>query len=193
MKIRFASAIAGLLAFMIVIPTIVSATSVKHMNIDELSRNADKIFRGTVISVRQGSVEAGGAQLPTLTYTLKVEESFKGNFTSEKGDMRLTKITMVSDSKAESSGDIRRMTMFRDLPRLAVGGDYLLFTSAESKIGLSMTIGLDQGCFDVVGSMALNRAGNQGLFQGAASTGPAKGAIAYNELSDRIRAILATQ
>ena len=192
MRKRFATAMVGLLTLVMVIPTIVFATSVKHMNIDELSSNADKIFRGTVISVQPGTVQAGGADLPTVTYTLKVEESFKGDFTIEKGDMRLAKITMISDVKADPSSDgIQKMTLFRDVPRLAVGRDYLLFTSAESSIGLSTTIGLGQGCFDIVGSMALNRAGNLGLFQGASVAGPAKGAIAYDELTDRIRATLA--
>lgn len=194
MKKRLATAFGSLLACTLLLPAIVFATSVKQMNIDELSQNADKIFRGTVISVQPGTVEAGGAELATVTYTLKVEESFKGEFTIEKDDVRLAKITMITDAKSDpSASGISRMGMFRDVPRLAVGHDYLLFTSAESGIGLSTTIGLSQGCFDIVGTMALNRVGNLGLFQGAATTGPEKGAIPYAELSSRIRTILATQ
>ena len=194
MRKRFAAVMGGLLTFAVFLPTLVFATSVKQMNIEELSANADKIFRGTVISVQQGTVEAGGAELPTVTYTLKVDEAFKGEFEIQKDDVRLAKITMISDPKADDpTADIQRMGLFRDVPRLAVGNDYLLFTSAESRIGLSATIGLNQGCFDIVGAMALNRVGNLGLFHGAATAGPDKGPMPYAELSERIRNIVATQ
>ncbi|MGI9271062.1 MAG: hypothetical protein ACR2QT_04760 [Woeseiaceae bacterium] len=194
MRKRLAAAMAGLLAIMMVIPTLVFATSVEHLNLEDMSAKADKIFRGTVISIAPGTVEAGGAELPTVTYTLKVDESFKGEYIIEKDDIRLVKVTMITDAKADpSSSGVRKLGFFRDVPQLTVGGDYLLFTSAESSIGLSTTIGLGQGCFDVSGGAALNRAGNVGLFQNAATAGPAKGPLAYDDLSSRIRSILATQ
>ena len=69
----------------------------------------------------------------------------------------------------------------------------LMFTTAQSDYGLSVTVGLAQGCFDIDGSMALNRAGNIGLFKEMSYAGPASGPIAYNELAARIRASLATR
>jgi len=192
MKMRIA--FASLLAFVLATPAAVLATSVKHMNIDELAGNADKIFRGTVISIQPGTVEAGGAELHTVTYTLKVEDAFKGDFLIAKDDVKLAKITMITDPKSpDESNGLVRLGVFRDVPKLKVGDVYLLFTSAESRIGLSTTVGLGQGCFDINGSMALNRAGNLGLFQGATVQGPSKGALPYADLADRIRAVLAAQ
>ena len=189
---RIRTAIAGLLALLLAVPSIVLATSVKQMNLEEMSVRADKIFRGTVISIQQGSVEAGGAELPTLTYTIQVNDALKGDFIEAKEGVRIAKITMISDGKAPASaGGLQKFSIFRDVPRLDVGRDYLLFTSAPSSIGLSTTIGLGQGCFDIVGSTALNRAGNVGLFQGAFAAAPAKGPIAVDELTSRIRSILA--
>ena len=101
---------------------------------------------------------------------------------------------MISDGKAAEPGaGPQKFAIFRDIPRLDVGRDYLLFTSAASRIGLSTTVGLGQGCFDIVGSAALNRAGNLGLFRNAVTPGPSKGPIAVDDLSSRIRTILATQ
>ena len=192
MKMRIA--FASLLAFLLAVPAAVLATSVKQMNIDELSANADRIFRGTVISIQPGTVEAGGAELHTITYTLKVEDAFKGDFLVAKDDVRLAKITMITDPKVpgEANG-MTRLGVVRDVPKLKVGDVYLLFASAESQIGLSTPIGLGQGCFDINGSMALNRAGNLGLFTGASVQGPSKGALPYADLADKIRAVLATQ
>ncbi len=194
MRYRFGAALARLSTLLIVIPTFALATSVEHMNLEEMSAKADKIFRGTVISITPGSVEAGGAELPTVTYTIQVEDSFKGDFIIAKDDVRLAKVTMITDAKSGDTGDgLQKFGLFRDVPQLVVGGDYVLFTSAESSIGLSTTVGLGQGCFDVVGGAALNRAGNLGLFRGAVTSGPAKGPLAYEDLSNRIRAILAAQ
>jgi hypothetical protein len=192
MKIRLI--VVSLMALMLTGPAQVSATSVKHMNIDELAAKADKIFRGTVISIKPGTVQAGGAELNTVTYTLRVEDSFKGDYLIAKNDVRLAKITMITDAKSASSANgLQKAGFFRDVPQLAVGGVYLLFTSAESRIGLSTTVGLGQGCFDISGSNALNRAGNIGLFQGSALQGPTKGALPYEDIAQKIRDILATQ
>lgn len=193
MRKRTAIGIAGLVACVMAGPSLVSATSVKHMNLDALTNGADKIFRGTVTSAQPGTVRAGGADLPTLTYTIKVSEALKGDFTIVKGDQRYARITMIGGTKADPRNSVRKFDFFRDVPRLKVGGEYLLFTSAKSSIGLSTTIGLGQGCFDISGSTALNRAGNLGLFQGAATPGPAKGPLAYDDLANRVRAILAAQ
>ena len=84
-------------------------------------------------------------------------------------------------------------TRFRDVPRLAQGEQYLLFTTAPSQYGLSVTVGLAKGCFDITGGMALNRAGNAGLFNGTAYAGPARGPIEYDELASRIRATIGTR
>ncbi len=74
------------------------------------------------------------------------------------------------------------------MPRLNNGGDYLLFTTHTSSIGLSTTVGLGQGAFKVsaIGGelSAVNEFNNAGL--GINGTGP----IEYVKLSAEIRTLL---
>ncbi len=187
--------IACLLALAFVASTTVWATTVRHMNLDALSSNSALIFRGTVIGVQPGTVEIGGAELPTTTYMFEISELFKGEATAEKDQQRFVAVTMIGSLKSdeEATGNIVRFDRFRDVPRLDEGEEYLLFTTEASDYGLSVTVGLAQGCFDIDGGMALNRAGNLGLFSGTAYTGPASGPIEYNELASRIRATVGTR
>lgn len=194
MSIKKSFAIAALLSTLLIGPAMVSATSVRHMNLDALTDSAAHIFRGTVTGVKVGTVTRGNSELPTTTYAFRVSESFKGEVDVEKGGERFITVTMVGSLKdTQQTSGIVRFDRFRDVPRLEKGGEYLLFTTAKSQLGLSVTVGLAQGCFDIQGDMALNRAGNLGLFYGTAYAGPAQGAIAYDELADRIRATLSTR
>ena len=68
----------GASALLLAVPA--GATTLVQMNLADLASRADKVFRGTVISVKAGSVKAGGGELPTLVYRLRVEEPFKGDF-----------------------------------------------------------------------------------------------------------------
>jgi hypothetical protein len=78
--------------------------------------------------------------------------------------------------------------MFRDVPRLKMGSDYLLFTTRPSEIGLSTTVGLGQGAFSVYSEdkqdWAVNEFDNMGL--GIDGSGPAP----YSELAAKIQARL---
>ena len=171
----------------------VHATMMLHMDLGELTARADKIFRGTVTDVQQGTIEAGGAELPMVTYKFKVEELLKGEATQVKGDKAVMEIRMIGSlvhSKADENGSLK-FSPFRDVPRLAEGGDYLLFTTLESSIGLSMTVGLGQGAFKVSpvdGArgeyQAVNEFNNAGL--GLNGAGP----VGYVELSAQIHALL---
>lgn len=193
MKIRkLQVGIAALLCLM-AMPAIVTATAVRQMNLDALMENAGTIFRGTVTGIEVGTVEAGGTELPTTTYAFRVEEMFKGEPTVVKGDEAFITITMIGSPKAaENAGDYVRFNVLRDMPKLEQGTEYLLFTTPESPIGLSVTVGVGQGLFDLVGGMALNRAGNAGLLDGTAMTGPSQGPIDYREIADYIRSQVST-
>ena len=79
---------------------------------------------------------------------------------------------------------------------LDVGGEYLLFTTQPSRVGLSTMVGLGQGAFKVVvfekEDAVLNGVNNHGLFRGIDSGEfPASGPINYAALATRIRAELA--
>jgi len=171
----------------------VHATMMLQMNLEEMAGRADKIFRGTVISVQQGTVEAGGAELPVVTYRLKVEELFKGEATQVKGDVAVMEIRMIGSlvhAKPDENGNLK-FSPFSDVPRLNEGGDYLLFTTPESAIGLATTVGLGQGAFKVSpvdGAdgefLAVNEFNNAGL--GLNGAGP----VGYVELSAQIHALL---
>ena len=194
MKIRkLQVGIAAMLCLM-AMPAIVTATAVRHMNLDALMENAGTIFRGTVTGIEVGTVEAGGAELPTTTYAFRVHEMFKGEPTVVKGDEAFMTITMIGSPKDEidSGAEFARLSVFRNMPKLEQGTEYLLFTTPESAIGLSVTVGVGQGLFDIVGGMAMNQSRNARLLEGTSMGGPAVGPIDYRELADYIRSQVST-
>ena len=164
------------------------ATMLMHFDLAALTDRADRIFRGTVVDVEQSSIEAGGGELPMVIYRLRVEESLKGDADVVKGDEAFVEIRMVGSIKDEApqDGDLKKISMFRDVPRLTMGSDYLLFTTPASAIGLSTTVGLGQGAFSVYSQnkqdWAVNQFDNSGLGVGNG------GAVTYDELVAAIKA-----
>lgn len=184
----------GLLLWLLAVPALLHASSVRHMNLDALTDNAGLIFRGIVTSVEPGTVSIGGTEMPTTTYRFRASEIFKGEPTITKDGEQFIAVTMVGSVKEPQENDgFARFNRFRDIPQLQKGAEFLLFTTVESAYGLSVTVGLQQGCFDIDGGMALNRAGNVGLFTQTRYAGTSSGPIAYDELADRIRATLETR
>jgi hypothetical protein len=173
------------------------ATTMVQMNLADLAGRANKIFRGTVLSVKPETVATGGGQLPILVYRVRVEERFKGEF-GEGKTADLVEIRMVGALKEETRGDnLRKFSLWRDVPRLDRGREYVLFTTSPSRIGLSTTVGLGQGAFQIRDAgkeeQAVNAFGNVGLAKGMAADTPlrrASGPIPYAELASAIRAIL---
>jgi len=163
------------------------ATMLMHLDLAALTDRADRIFRGTVIDVEQSSIAAGGGELPMVIYRLRVEESLKGDADVVKGDEAYIEIRMVGSIKDEKpQGELVRFDMFRDVPRLTMGSDYLLFTTKPSSIGLSTTVGLGQGAFALYSQdkrdWAVNGFDNAGLGVGDS------GAVAYADLVAAIKA-----
>lgn len=167
-----------------VLATTASAEIVMKMGMSDLVGNADKVFRGTVLELNQGTVSAGGAEFPTVVYTIRVEDAFKGEFGTDK-DAAIVTVEMLGSIKADTqTGAVRNLAAIDINPNLDVGQTYVLFTSAPSAIGLSTTIGLDQGLFRVFNNpqgreMTANGLENRGLFDGA---------ISYSDLKDAIQA-----
>jgi len=174
------------LALALVVTFTAQADTVLNMDLDQLCDRADRIFRGSVISIQPGTVKAGGAELPTMTYRLRVDESFKG-FSNIVDGEKIAQITMVggASNKPIQVGDLRLLSALPELPRLTVGQEYLLLTTRPSTIGLSTTVGLGQGCFSIQKhgneEVAVNLIGNAGLFDGP---------VNYQELAAQIRATL---
>jgi hypothetical protein len=190
MRLISAAFCAGLLAVLVSAIPRADATTVKHLDLGHLATSANRVFRGTVTDVRPGLVKVGGGQLATTIYRIKVVESFKGDFATFK-DITYADVEFIGSLKTESDKNGKRhFSVFRDMPRLERGRDYLLFLTAESKIALSSPVGLAQGLFDIDTSVpsepTANRLSNRGL-----AADIQKGPLPYAELAERVRAAVA--
>ena len=194
--VRFRHLILFLATVAFVLP--LSAATVMQMNLQQMVDRADKIFRGTVLDAREGTVTAGGGQLPVVTYRIRVDESFKGSYAQVKG-MQIAEIKMVGKLKPSSaSSSVRSFSPFEDLPRLEVGKEYLLLTTPSSSIGLSTTVGLGQGRFSLQGKpgqeVAVNDNHNFGLFKGMppspTTSFPPEGPVPYQDLAGLIQELV---
>ena len=170
-----------------------SATTVRQMTLDDLTRNAGTIIRGTVLSIETGTVKSGGGEIPVTTYRLRVSDTLKGRLAVVKGrtsdHLAVTMFGSATQPRAPSG--LRRYTAFA-LPGLRVGQEYVLFTTAPGSLGLSVTVGLDQGAFRFVGDdHVVNGANNAGLFRGLHARGvPQDGPVPYAQRAARVRAIV---
>jgi hypothetical protein len=182
---------AGLIAASLAATPCADATTVKHFDLGGMTASAARVFRGTVTDVRPGTVSVGGGQLATTIYRIQVTEVFKGEFATVK-DITYADVEMIGSLKADAAGGARHFSIFRDMPRLQRGRDYLLFLTAESSVALSSPVGLAQGCFDIDTSIpsqpTANRVNNAGLVADVA-----KGPLAYEDLAARVRALVAAQ
>lgn len=173
-------------ACLVLLAAPLASTTLLQLDLADLTQRADKIFRGTVVDVIPGTTFAGGGELPTTTYRLRVDESLKGGVTAEKNGVAMIEIEMVGSIKGSTIPG--RFDVFADVPRLQMGGDYLLFTTPESAIGLSTTVGLGQGAFSVFPQnhqdMAVNAFNNAGLGLGSA------GEVSYDVLKAAVLALL---
>jgi hypothetical protein len=157
-----------------------------------MTSSAGRVFRGTVTDVRPGKINVGGGQLATTVYRIRVTEAFKGEFATFK-DITYADVEMVGSIKAEADRNgVRHVSAFSDMPRLERGRDYMLFLTRESSIALSSPVGLAQGLFEIdtttPGQPTANRLNNAGLVAGVA-----KGPLAYDNLAERVRTIVAAQ
>jgi hypothetical protein len=174
-----------------------AAATVQQMNLQQMVGRADKIFRGTVLNVHAGTVHAGGVDLPTVTYRLRVDEPLKGTFLQVKG-LQIAEIKMIGKAKASDSGTLHHVSPLPELPQLKVGQEYLLLTTRQSAAGLSTTIGLGQGAFGLTGKpgqeTAVNGNQNRGLFLGmtrpSGFAAQQDGPLPYTTLAGMIRGIV---
>ena len=148
--------------------TSLSASTVSQFNLAEMSRRAQKIYVGTVRSAAEGTLAVGGGQLAVVTYRLTVDEDLLGETAMVKGE-RVAEIRMLGKQKTVQVGSLRSVSPLPDMPVLTVGQTYLVFTTQPSRVGLSTTVGLGQGCFRLSGKgdsqMAVNEVNNAGLFR----------------------------
>lgn len=194
--LRLPALVLGMLGLVCLAGVPAHAADVLHMNLKELCDRADRIFRGTVVESTESTVEAGGGQLPVVVYRIRVDEAIKGSFRPAPNGVTFAEVRMLGRVKTRRSGAVVQAPLLRDLPTLRVGHDYLLLVTRPSAIGLSTTVGLGQGAFELIGrpgrEQALNGADNQGLFLGMPNApAAARGPVAYGTLVKQIRSIVA--
>jgi hypothetical protein len=183
------------------------ASTVMQLNLAELVNRADRIYRGRVLSVTEGTVEAGGGQLPVVTYRLEVDDVFRGEIAVVKG-IRIAEIRMLGKRNPVRQGNLQFVSSLPEMPQLTIGEEYLLFATRPSVVGLSTTVGLGQGFFSIRHDnkevTAVNAVNNSGLLRDmvsapaglqtlAASAAPTGGPIAYDELARLIRGLVAAR
>lgn len=182
MRSRRNMVVAWSLALVALAASPAAGTTVLKMDLDGLVTNADRIFRGTVVAVEPGTLEIGGGELPTVTFRIALEETFKGTFEGKESDV--VEMTVVGNLKqGDSVGGLTRFANLPEPPELVTGGDYVIFATAPSAAGLSTAVGLGQGAFKVyqgegAQELAVNELGNLGLFAGP---------VTYATLADEIR------
>ena len=192
MRLMRALLCAGLIAAPFATPPRVEATTVKHFDLSKMTSSAARVFRGTVTDVRAGTVKVGGGELATTIYRIRVTEAFKGDFATFK-DVTYADVEMVGGIKAKSgAANVKHLSMFRDIPRLEVNKDYLLFLTAESSVALSSPVGLAQGCFEIDTSIPTEPTAN-GLNNAGLAADLSRGAVPYADIAARVRALITGQ
>jgi len=195
MRLRALSWIAAAMLAAVTVPA--GAGMILKMNLAQLTDRADAIFRGEVLSAEPGKVSIGGGTLPTITYRLRVDEAFKGAFEAKENAAPEVEITMLGTVKAavRSDSQMRLSSSLPEVPKLSVGENYVLFTTAPGNSGLRSPVGLGQGSFRIyLGAnkteFAVNELNNLGLFDGGASARAEDGPVTYTRLAVAILAEL---
>jgi len=199
MRLRALSWIAAAMLAAVTVPA--GAGMILKMNLSQLTDRADAIFRGHVLSAEPGKISVGGGTLSTVTYRLRVDEAFKGKFDAKENAAPEVEITMLGTHKAavRSGGQTRLFTSLPEVPKLLVGEDYVLFTTAPGKSGLRSPVGLGQGSFRIfLGAnkteLAANELNNLGLFDGGSSVqrgeAGSQGPVTYTRLAVAVLAQL---
>ena len=163
-------------------------TLTEKMQLSAMCSQADKIFRGQVVDIVKGEVEVAGTSLPTITYKLSVQETFKGQFVTSESGEKFVEITSIGESFGQTAGSVSRFNSLPEVPKLAINEDYLLLTTAPSAIGLSTMVGLGQGMFSIAEDKAetvANALNNQAL--SAEIDGP----VSYQVMAEKIRQAVA--
>ncbi len=134
------------------------ASTVRPVNLEQMSDRAASIFSGRCVDVSYGTHPTLGVEVTLATF--EVERSIKG-------DVGET-VTVTLFGGRPTAGNA---TAIIGRPNFAVGEDLVLFLYGESSAGLSSPVGLGQGKFNVFtdkqgNKIAVNEFGNKNLFRG---------------------------
>ncbi len=137
MKKRIVAVLAVLL--MTITAPLLTATSVRTVNLEEMVNLAERVFYGRCLSVKPTSHPIGMA---VSEYTFQVLEAVKGVRPGQKIVFRQVDAT----GRGLLPGII-------GMPVYRKGREILLFLHGDSQVGLTSPVGLSQGVFAVVRDM----------------------------------------
>jgi hypothetical protein len=127
-----------LAAFLALLPLSLAAS----FSTTELTRSAERVFRGRCVEARPGTIDFKGRPLAATVYTFEVSEYLKGD-----GPRRLTfRQAGTPERSVTDLGRIAGLTVF------APGTEYLVFLRPVSRAGLTSAAGRGRGVFLVTGS-----------------------------------------
>ncbi len=134
------------------------ASTVRPVNLEQMSQRAATIFSGHCIDVSYGTHPTLGVEVTLATF--EVDRAIKGDV----GDT--ITVTLFG---GKSTGGSAPAIIGR--PNFTVGEELVLFLYGESSVGLSSPVGLGQGKFNVFtdkqgSKIAVNEFGNKNLFRG---------------------------
>lgn len=172
------------IAVVVVLVCEAKAVVVLPVNMADLM-NAEVIFTGTCVGVDAHLTQTpnGRGEVLVTTYTFLVPRD--GVL---KGEVPETfKFTQYGASREDERRLGRQITM-NPLPQYEVGKEYMLFLTAESKLGLRSPIGMGQGKFSIITTsdgkkQAVNDKGNEGLFGGLPETKGVKKALSVGGIT----------
>ncbi len=153
---------------------ILFGTSVKQVNLSQMVRYADRVFYGKCVSVESKLDPDSGFTIQE--YRFRVIEGLKGVAEGEEVVVRQL-LSMGSGGPAISG-----------LPSYQKGQDLLLFLHADSRLGLTSPVGMQQGTFRPLklenGEIGfVNPLKNRNLVYDLESRSPAAQSLSSDELS----------
>ena len=116
-------------------PLAAHAATLQQLSMDQITQLATSVVRAKVISSTANFYSSSGGSMIYTHYSLAVSEVWKGATATE---------VMLP------GGDLKgQKQSFPGVPQLRVGGDYLLFLWKSPSTGITHTIGLTQGIFEI--------------------------------------------
>ena len=110
------------------------AATLQQLSMDQMSRLSTSVVHAKVTGT-SASLFAGSGGTIYTTYKLSVSEVWKGAATTE---------VMLPGGSVKG-----QRQSFPGVPELRIGGDYILFLWKSPSTGITHTLGLTQGIFDV--------------------------------------------
>ncbi len=135
-----------------------AASRVRPLNLEEITRRAERIFSGRCTDVRRERDPGLGIEVSVVT--LRVDHAVKGRL-GRNVTVRSLDDAGSSPGEADAAG----------VPFFRPGEEVIVFLYPESSAGLTSPVGLGQGKFTVLrdkhgARFVFNKLGNRGLFRG---------------------------